>query len=153
MEDLLENATRCPHCRAATRPGAPWCSLCHADLRPVPAAGPLAAPAFDPLTAPAHELGLTPAPAQPTAAPAATPSAEPSWPCATCGAANRLTFDACSACGAGFLAGLREADGPLLELPVVGDLTRLSRAQRLMLALGVVLAVLALTAGLGLLLS
>lgn len=161
MEDLLEGATRCPHCRAATRPGAPWCTLCHADLRPVPAppapvAGavgpppayasrPVTAPAFDPLTAPAHELGLAPAPAE--------PAGEPTWPCATCGASNPLTADACGACGAGFLAGLREADGPLLELPVVGDLTRLSRAQRLMLALGVVLAVLALTAVLGLLLS
>ncbi len=25
---------RCPECHAALPPGAPWCSLCHADLRP-----------------------------------------------------------------------------------------------------------------------
>ncbi len=24
---------RCPHCSSAIRPGAAWCSLCHADLR------------------------------------------------------------------------------------------------------------------------
>lgn len=150
MEDLLENAARCPHCRAAARPGAPWCTLCHADLRPPPAAAAppvpdpliLRPPVPDPLTAPAHELGLAPAPATPAA---------PTWPCGTCGTPNPLTGDACSACGAGFLAGLRESEGPLLELPGVGDLTRMSRGQRLMLALGVVLTVVALTALLGLL--
>ena len=26
--------TRCPSCSAALAPGASWCSLCHADLRP-----------------------------------------------------------------------------------------------------------------------
>ncbi|MEX2289775.1 MAG: hypothetical protein WD794_05540 [Mycobacteriales bacterium] len=171
MEDLLENATRCPHCRAAARPGAPWCTLCHADLRPPPPEPfppvldpvpvlrqPMLRPlVLDPLTAPAHELGLAPAPHAlgPAPAPHAlgpTPHpVEPTWPCVTCGAANPLSGDACSACGAGFLAGLRESDGPLLELPGLGDLTRMSRSQRLMLAGAVVFAVVALTALLGLL--
>lgn len=154
MDDLLESTTRCPHCRAGVRPGAPWCTLCHADLRPPPPApepepprvlaipptasyGP---PALDPLTASAT-------------GPAAPSAADPTWPCATCGAANPLTAAACTACGAGFLAGLREAEGPLLELPGVGDLTRLSRGQRMGLALAVVLVVVALTALLGLLLG
>lgn len=156
MDDLLESTTRCPHCRAAVRPGAPWCSLCHADLRPpppapepepapvlvIPPTASYGAPALDPLTAPAAVLGpLPPAVVQPT------------WPCATCGAPNALSAGACAACGAGFLAGLREAEGPLLELPGIGDLTRLSRGQRMGLALGVVLAVVALTALLGLLLG
>ena len=154
MDDLLESTTRCPHCRAAVRPGAPWCTLCHADLRPPPPApepepapalvspptASYGAPALDPLTAPA-------------AGPAAPVAADPTWPCATCGAANPLTAGACGACGAGFLAGLREAEGPLLELPGVGDLTRLSRGQRMGVAFGVVLAVVALTALLGLLLG
>ena len=146
VDDLLETATRCPHCRASVRPGAPWCTLCHADLRPAPPAPepvaltvpPTAAytlPALDPLTAPPAALGLDEARA-----------AEATWPCATCGATNPLTADACAACGAGFLAGLREAEGPLLELPGVGDLTRLSRGQRVAVAFGVVLAVLALVA-------
>ena len=59
----------------------------------------------------------------------------------------------CSACGAGFLAGLRDSEGPLLELPGVGDLTRMSRGQRMVLAFGVVLGVIALVALLGLLFS
>jgi hypothetical protein len=83
----------------------------------------------------------------------AAPAVDPTWPCATCGAANPLTAGACAACGAGFLSGLREAEGPLLELPGVGDLTRLSRGQRMALAFGVVLVVIALTALLGLLLG
>ncbi len=75
------------------------------------------------------------------------------WPCATCGAANGLDRSACDGCGAGFLAGLRSADEPLLVLPVVGDLGALSRGQRLALAAGVVLAVVLVTALLGFLLS
>ncbi|MEO6821677.1 MAG: hypothetical protein ABI468_04265 [Candidatus Nanopelagicales bacterium] len=30
------NLARCPQCNAALPHGAPWCSLCHADLRPPP---------------------------------------------------------------------------------------------------------------------
>lgn len=139
MEDLLDAGTRCPHCRAAVRPGAPWCTLCHADLRPPPEP-PAPPPGLDPLTAPATALGLP-------------GRDEPSWPCGSCGAGNPLTSDACAGCGAGFLAGLREAQAPLLELPGVGDLSRMSRAQRMALALAVVLVVVALTAALGLLLG
>ena len=155
--------TRCPACAATLRPDAPWCTLCYADLRPAPALAPAPAPApalaptqlparlapipaayadldLDPLTAPLDALTGRPAPVA-------------SWPCATCGAANDLTHSACAGCGAGFLAGLREAEGPLLELPVVGDLGALSRAQRLGLAAGVVLVVMALVALLGVLFS
>lgn len=147
---------RCPSCAASLRPGAPWCTLCYADLRPAPAPTPdpvpepvlavppsasYGVPAADPLSAPLA------GPAGPTAGP------DPTWPCTTCGAANPLTLSACAGCGAGFLAGLRDTDGPLLELPVVGDLGALSRGQRLGLAAGVVLAVVALVALLGLLSS
>ena len=152
--------TRCPSCAATLRAGAPWCTLCYADLRPpppeppadvrpespappapatpLPAAHARPAPDLDPLTAPLEALLGLPA---------------PTWPCATCGAANALTDSVCAACGAGFLAGLRGAEGPLLELPVVGDLGAMSRAQRLGLAAGVVLAVIALVAMLGVLFS
>jgi DNA-directed RNA polymerase subunit RPC12/RpoP len=153
--DLLETDMRCPHCRAAVRPGAPWCTLCHADLRPPPPPEPTPAPvltipptatyghpALDPLTAPAVTLGLPPR----------TP-ANAIWPCLTCGTDNALTAATCSACGSGFLASLRESEGPLLELPGVGDLTKMSRAQRLLLALGVVIAISLLVLGLGLLLG
>lgn len=142
---------RCPSCAATLRAGAPWCTLCYTDLRAqprparvllVPPGAAYGLPALDPLTAPAEALGL---PDRTTDAPAAT------WPCTTCGAANDLTDSACAACGAGFLAGLRDSEGPLLELPVVGDLGALSRRQRLGLAAGVVLLVLALVALLGVL--
>ena len=162
--------TRCPSCAATLRPGAPWCTLCYTDLRPPAPVPPPAAPptgppptgppnaphttaygpvALDPLTAPFEAL-TQPQEEQP--APQALPPTA-SWPCASCGAANALTDSACSACGAGFLAGLRESEGPLLELPVVGDLGALSRGQRLGLAAGVVLVVIALVALLGVLFS
>jgi hypothetical protein len=72
----------------------------------------------------------------------------PSWPCGACGTANAMAQDTCLACGMHFLAGLRQAE-PLLELPVVGDITRLSRAHLLALAFGVVVAFVALTFLLG----
>ncbi len=150
---------RCPSCAAALRPGAPWCTLCYADLRPAPSPGvpPVTAvPAqvlgssgtLDPLTAPASAFGL---PDRSRAGEPAPPAPEATWPCVACGCANALSQDTCTACGAGFLAGLRASEGPLLELPVVGDLAALSRGQRLGLAAGVVLALLALIALLGVL--
>lgn len=59
--------------------------------------------------------------------------------------------DTCAGCGLPFLSGLREQEAPLLELPVVGDITRLGRGQRFALAGGVVLAFVVLTLLLGLL--
>jgi hypothetical protein len=44
-------------------------------------------------------------------------------------------------------------EAPLLELPVVGDITRLGRGQRFALAAGVVLAIVLLTFLLGLILG
>lgn len=145
--------SRCPACAAAVRPGAPWCTLCYHDLRPAPreTVTPPVPPA--PVTPPTTSapvppptalvpLALLTPPTTPT--PAAAPGAA-SWPCSACGQANPYSVSACAACGTGFLAGLRETEGPLLELPVVGDLTALSRGRRLGLAAGVVLAVIALT--------
>lgn len=143
-DDLLTRAeTRCPSCRAAVRPGAPWCTLCHADLRPAPA--PVAPPVAVPAPVAVPEQPLAEAPAE--------TSAGAGWPCATCGHLNGLTASTCAACGAGFLAALREADAPSLVLPGVGDLMRLSRGQRIGLAAAVVLAFVALTALVGLLFS
>lgn len=65
----------CPHCGSALREGAPWCTLCFADLRapeqPVPPPAPVASapvgpgraaeyglPAVDPLTAPLLDVVL-----------------------------------------------------------------------------------------------
>ena len=123
------------------RAGDPWCTLCYADLRPPPTPAP-----------PPPPVSVEGVPSQP---PVPGPQAgggreEPTWPCAACGTANRLERDTCSGCGAPFLSGLRDAEAPLLELPLVGDLTRLERSHRLALAAGVVLAFVALTLLLGL---
>ncbi|MCU1692055.1 MAG: hypothetical protein JWM64_1146 [Frankiales bacterium] len=155
--------TRCPGCSAAVRPDAPWCTQCYADLRaPAPALLPVQTPAPAvlsvqapaPASSPAAPVALrAPAPAPSPAAPVSPAAPGACWPCSTCGAANGLDRDTCAACGAGFLSALRATEEPLLVLPVVGDLGAMSRAQRLGLAAAVVVAVLLLTALLGLLLS
>ena len=78
--------------------------------------------------------------------PHAAPLAATRWPCATCGADNAFTDSVCAVCGAAFLAALREAEAPLLVVPIVGDLLALSRAQRLGVAALLVLLVSGLTA-------
>ena len=78
------------------------------------------------------------------------PVVRPGWPCSACGTPNDFGLDACAACGAGFLAALRD-EAPALTVPGIGDLGRLSRGRRLALAAGIVLAVLVLTVILGLL--
>lgn len=118
---------RCPQCAGAVRPDAPWCTQCWADLRPPPEPVAVARP-VDPASAPAAPRGLG------------------GWPCSGCGAVNAVELDACAACGTGFLAGLRREEPPLLVLPGVGDVTRLSRGQRLGLAGAVVLVIVLLVA-------
>lgn len=138
---LLGAAGRCPQCAGAVRPDAPWCTQCWTDLRPAP-----------PVAAPPAAQEVTTAPERTTDA--ATPPVARGlggWPCSGCGTVNAVELHTCAACGTGFLAGLRKDEPPLLALPGVGDLTRLSRAQRLGLAAGVVLLVLVLVALLGLL--
>lgn len=140
---------RCPSCEATLRAGAPWCTLCFTDLRPPPEPPPPPPPEpeLDPLTAPLEALGL------PRRAPASPDAPVATWPCGTCGADSSLAAGACTACGAGFLHDLRAAEGPLLELPVVGDVGALPRGQRLALAAGVVLVVVVLVLLLGVLYS
>lgn len=155
----LPRTTACPSCGASVRPDAPWCMLCHTDLRPKapePAAqvaiapAPTAAygpPAPDPLTQPLHEvLGEAPGPA-PAPAPAA------SWPCSMCEAVNPITANTCSDCGQSFLAAMRSTEQPMLVLPVVGDIGKLSRGGRIGLAFALVALVLIPLAALTLLLT
>ena len=135
---------RCPHCRGAVRPEAPWCTQCWADLRPPPE--PVAA---TPPPAPASPVPVA-GPLTPAVGADARPSAARGWPCSGCGETNAVELDACAACGTGFLAGLRKEAGPVLALPVVGDITRLSRAQRLGMSAAFVAVFLLLIALLGL---
>jgi hypothetical protein len=148
---------RCPKCGAAVRFGDPWCTLCYADLRPpapeVPEPEPEPTPGPDAIAAPPAYNAPVGAGHDPLTAPleaVAAPINGPSWPCTACGTVNPMAHDTCSACGRHFLAGVREDHAPSLELPVVGDLTKMSRAQRFVLAGVVVLVVLVLTVLLGL---
>lgn len=144
---------RCPHCRGAVGPQAQWCTQCWADLRPRPEP-----PAAQPASQPASQPGdlREPAPAGAGAAsgadlPAPRPGGGRGWPCSGCGETNAVELMVCAACGTRFLAGLSKESPPVLALPLVGDLTLLSRAQRLALAAGVVLLAMLLIALLGLL--
>jgi hypothetical protein len=152
MTAELPGHDRCPQCGAAIRPGAPFCTLCHADLRPKPTleADPPAAPAYTPAVVVGPDPLTAPIEAVTGGATTGEPVTGPTWPCTACGTQNGIERDTCSACGLPFLSGLREQDGPLLELPVFGDITRLGRGQRFAIAGGVVLAVVVLTLLVGL---
>jgi hypothetical protein len=132
------SASRCPACGAALRPDAPWCLLCHRDLRPAP----------EPAPEPASVLELDPEPEpEPLPEPAAEPG-PPGWPCMVCGIDNAMHATACAACGAEFLAGLREETDRPLRLPLIGDISRLGRSARLGLAVCVGLLIALLLSGL-----
>jgi hypothetical protein len=112
--------SRCPACGAATPETVPWCSLCFADLRPVPAAAvPAPRPAApesvppavpgraddppDPLTAPISTLLDPPADVVGPAVVATTPTAGETAPAALPGVVDSIVADAtwpCSRCGA-----------------------------------------------------
>lgn len=149
----LPTTDRCPKCGATVRFGDPWCTLCYADLRP-PAPPPAApAPEVDPPAySPPLLVGPDPltAPLEAVSPAGAAPAAGPSWPCSACGTVNPMANDTCSSCGKHFLAGLRD-ESPLLELPVVGDITKMSRGQRFAIAFGVVFVFVVLTLLVGLL--
>lgn len=158
---------RCRACGAAVPSEAQWCSLCFVDLRePTPARERVSVPAARSAAeapAPAAATALTngarpdpdallglPAPAEvsvPTEAAEDTSTEagapeEAKWPCLRCGEQVPISFDACHACGAGFLAGSTAT--PSARLPIVGDIGRLSRSQRLALGFGVSILVVVL---------
>jgi hypothetical protein len=153
-------ASWCSLCYADLRP-APIADAPAPSSRPSEVAPPTGVDTRpDPLTAPISTLlapaeSVAPQPA-PEAAPAAVPvPAEPlpavvavdpeldpaeavTWPCQRCGAAVALALDACPECGAGFLDGAVAT--PDLSVPLVGNLTRFSSGQRLLLAAGLAFA-------------
>jgi hypothetical protein len=157
---------RCRACGAAVPAEAQWCSLCFADLRePAPvrervsvpaaasegeiaetnsaAAAPLADVRPDPKTlldVPRRTPAPDPAGEPDSAAADETDKVEEAkWPCLRCGEQVPISLDACTACCAGFLAGSTTA--PSVRLPVVGDIGRLSRSQRLTVGLIISLCV------------
>jgi hypothetical protein len=90
---------------------------------------PVSVPGAPPAAAPRG----VPAPAAPTAA-----KPEARWPCTLCGVSNPMSEDACTACGTGFLASV--ASTTPTHLPLVGDVQRMSQAQRIMVGAGVAVA-------------
>ncbi len=74
------------------------------------------------------------------------------WPCTSCGATTPLDRAVCHACGEAFLSELHRDEPPLLVLPVVGDLTRLTRTQRVVFGVGASAVAVVATGALGLLL-
>lgn len=128
-------ATRCPSCGSLARAGADWCSLCYADLRPVPppriASGPVRANSESSPHARAER-------------PPGDGAAAPHVPCTVCGGLMRLDHETCPHCGGGMLDGLRDDAAPTLRLPLLGDLMRFGRGARGALAFGLSLAVVAL---------
>jgi hypothetical protein len=97
-------AERCPGCSAAVRPGAPWCTLCFADLRPAPP--PELEPvrhgvaAVDPLTASLAVLDRDADAADGSVTPDST---DLGWPCLRCGEQVGIELSECPVCGAGFM--------------------------------------------------
>jgi hypothetical protein len=150
---------RCPACGASVLDGAPWCTLCYADLRapaatpaPEPAAqAPVAqqpAPGPAPLTSPAPAALpgtgvdlLDPALDAPVAAATHTAFGPATWPCTACGAAVELEHDACPVCTTPFLAGADPAAA--VDIPLVGSLRPLTatKSSRVWLMIGGTVAV------------
>jgi hypothetical protein len=118
------------------------------DARPDPLTAPIAtllAPAETPVpepaapaAVPAVPVATEPLPAVVSADPELDPAEAVTWPCQRCGAAVALALDACPECGAGFLIGA--VPTPDLSVPLVGNLTRFSPGQRLLVAAGLAVA-------------
>jgi hypothetical protein len=155
--------------------GAPWCTLCYADLRPQPSE-PVVAAAPSAESAPPASGGRHRASGHAHRTPSSTPllPATPvdvldpeldrpvvthtdavrgpaTWPCLTCGELVAIAKSACTHCGAAFLSG----GGPeaSLALPGIGDPRSLSIGAKVGIiaggALGLMLLLLIFTAIVG----
>lgn len=158
---------RCPACGASVALGAPWCTLCYADLRPAPApqpqpaaasvAAPVAAPAAgaprpmvdalgiippEPVTANSVGLAAELPPDPHLDAPIMKASdirlAEPGWPCRHCGTVVAMSEDNCPQCHTPFL---EPEDVVEVSLPVVGNVRRLDGKMRMIVGLVGALAI------------
>lgn len=118
-----------------------------------PTAG-YSAPAGDPLTQPLLDfLGPALPAGQPRGGVVPASAKGIGWPCLSCGAVNPFEAVRCSACGSAFLAAVAGANGPSMVLPLVGDLRRFTRAQRLLGAFGIVIVIMVPVALISLLLT
>jgi hypothetical protein len=171
-ENQPVTTARCPACGASVALGAPWCTLCYADLRPAPKAAPAPVPEMVPEMVPASAsaaplvdaLGIIPPPPLPAAAPlppdphldapitkaADIRLAPPGWPCRNCNVVVPMSEDNCPQCHTPFLV---PEDVVEISLPVVGNVRRLDTKMRTILGLAgalgimVVLLIVAFIAG------
>ena len=92
-----------------------------------------AIPQLVPAAASAAELPPDPILDAPVAVAAPVARVQPvGWPCLGCGATVPMADDACPGCGRPFLP----SDAmPSIALPVVGDISRLDRAQRIVVTI------------------
>jgi len=167
---------RCPACGASVALGAPWCTLCYADLRPpMPETRPEPEPVHvpEPVSVAARPmvdaLGvIPPEPLTASSLPSAaelTPDphldapitkaadirlAEPGWPCRHCGTVVAMAEDNCPQCHTPFLV---PEDFVEVTLPGVGNVRKLDTKMRTILGLAgavgvtIVLVLLAVIAG------
>lgn len=128
----------CPRCGSTVRHGSDWCTLCFADLRPVPprraAPDPLVVSARPPAAMSTVMAGTTTSPA-----PATTVEADVEGgaviACTSCGEPVTLMVGVCGTCGAGLFDKLKQ-DTAHLVLPVIGDVMRFGKGARAGLAIG-----------------
>ncbi|HET7530161.1 MAG TPA: hypothetical protein VFJ98_04295 [Mycobacteriales bacterium] len=142
---------RCPACGASVVDGAPWCTLCYADLRtpaPQPAAPPVPEPtaaAVLPQPAPAAATAAAPGTAldlldRPLDAPVETSADAPrgpvGWPCSSCGSTVPLDDDRCPQCFTPFMSGADPV--PAIDIPLLGTIRPLaaSKSSRAWLMVG-----------------
>jgi hypothetical protein len=136
--------------------GAPWCTLCFADLRPKPvvpaepAPVPAAATVLDATPAPALEPVSVGGGASPLSSPLPpdpildapvikAPSlggnrAAAAWPCTGCGDMVPMAEMTCPSCATPFLAAVRSR--PSLVLPGIGEVTELDNTGKIKLIAG-----------------
>lgn len=125
------STSHCPSCHASVASDAPWCQLCHLDLRPPAEVVAVAVDsAVDSAEVPRAML------LDPGAHSRGRHARVVGWPCAQCDAENDLESTTCATCGSGFLAGLQADDPTALRLPLIGDVSKLGRSSRVAIAVG-----------------
>jgi predicted RNA-binding Zn-ribbon protein involved in translation (DUF1610 family) len=132
-------AVSCPRCGSTVRRGSDWCTLCFADLRPVPP--PRVSP--EPMQLHTASTGTTAlAPDVVLLEPRVTDDVAASGTkapvaiaCSSCGEPVSLEVAVCGACGTGLFDRLK-VDQATLVVPVVGDLMRFGKGAKAGIAIG-----------------
>jgi ribosomal protein L40E len=153
-EDACVTDVRCPSCSAHVAPAAAWCGQCYTSLAREPVKPPRAAlhsgMALQVVAEGSGSVALLgelpppppgppgsvppPPPAPPGDAPGKLAVGKPPWPCMRCETVNPYAANVCTACGHGFLDSLSEES---TRLPLIGDVTDISRSTKVKIGLAV----------------